>query len=226
MCNPMKTSAHLLALPALLLALPLAACAAENEEKPAPSKTVTTEKSNPTPSGKTEIATFAGGCFWCTEGVFERIPGVSEVVSGYTGGTDPNPSYEKVCSYTMKSSPDNHAEAIQITYDPAVVAYDKLLQWFWKAHDPTTLNRQGNDAGTQYRSAIFYHNDEQKQAALASKKLVEDARAFKDPIVTQIVEAGKFHRAEESHQDYFAKNPTDGYCNYVLVPKLHKLFKE
>jgi peptide-methionine (S)-S-oxide reductase len=222
----MKTPLAILALPLLLISLPVSACAAEQDEKSANSKPVNTEESKTTPSGKTETATFAGGCFWCTEGVFERIPGVSDVVSGYTGGTDLFPTYEKVCSSAMKSSPENHTEAIQITYDPAVVSYEKLLQWFWKAHDPTTLNRQGNDAGTQYRSAIFYHNAEQKKIADDSKKFVDDSGAFDAPIVTQIVEAKKFHLAEVYHQDYFAKNPTDGYCNYVLVPKLHKLFKD
>jgi peptide-methionine (S)-S-oxide reductase len=226
----MKTRFSLLALPALLITLPLAACAAEQEDSATKSKSVNTEESKTTPdakpSGKTGVATFAGGCFWCTEGVFERIPGVTDVLSGYAGGTDPNPTYEKVCSTTMKGSPENHTEAIQISYDPGIVSYKKLLEWFWKAHDPTTLNRQGNDAGTQYRSAIFFHNDEQKNTALASKKFVDDSGAFDNPIVTQIVEVGKFHPAEGYHQDYFANNPGDGYCNFILVPKLQKLFKD
>ncbi|MEM7147715.1 MAG: peptide-methionine (S)-S-oxide reductase MsrA [Verrucomicrobiota bacterium] len=215
-----------LAIPALLAFFPLAACAAESDKPSKTSPTVNTEKTTPPPSGKTETATFAGGCFWCTEGVFERVPGVTDVVSGYTGGTDPNPTYEKVCSPAMKVSDENHAEAIQVTYDPGVITYEKLLEWFWKAHDPTTLNRQGNDVGTQYRSAIFYHDDKQKELAEASMKLVDESGAFKNPVVTQIVPAGKFHVAEGYHQDYFANNPNDRYCNFVLAPKLRKLFNE
>ncbi|MEM8954207.1 MAG: peptide-methionine (S)-S-oxide reductase MsrA [Verrucomicrobiota bacterium] len=221
----MKTFPRL-AIYALCLFFPLAAYAAGAEQTSNTASKVNAESSSPSSTMKTETATFAGGCFWCTEGVFERIPGVKNVISGYTGGADPNPTYQKVCSPAMKVSDENHAEAIQITYDPAVISYDKLLEWFWKAHDPTTLNRQGNDVGTQYRSAIFYHDDNQKELAEASMKLVDDSGAFKDPVVTQIVPAGKFHVAEAYHQDYFANNPNDRYCNFVLAPKLRKLFGE
>lgn len=161
-------------------------------------------------------ATLAGGCFWCMEAVYKRISGVVSVTSGYAGGQDPNPTYKEVCTGRT-----GHAEAIQIAYDPTVISYEQILDLFWEAHDPTTLNRQGADVGTQYRSAIFYHNEEQKQKAQESKKKAQEK--FADPIVTEITELDSFYPAEEYHQDYFDLNPQAGYCRVVIEPKLKKL---
>jgi len=162
-----------------------------------------------------EKATLGGGCFWCLEAVYENVKGVTDVVSGYAGGQTDNPDYRSVCSGTT-----GHAEVVQITYDPDVVSYKDLLDIFWTIHDPTTLNRQGADVGTQYRSVIFYHNDEQKRIAEASKK--EAQAKFRDPIVTEIVPLTTFWPAEEYHQDYFRKNPHQGYCQAVVAPKVKK----
>jgi peptide-methionine (S)-S-oxide reductase len=165
---------------------------------------------------KLETTTIGGGCFWCAEAVFQRIPGVKSVVSGFAGGTKDNPSYEDVC--TGKTG---HAEVVQITFDPSVITYDKLLEVFWEAHDPTTLNRQGNDAGTQYRSIILYSNDAQKEAAEKSKK--EAQAHFSSPIVTQIVPLKHFYPAEDYHQNYYNQHTSQGYCQFVIGPKLRKL---
>ena len=167
-------------------------------------------------SPTTEIATFGGGCFWCIEAVFERQEGVKSVTSGYAGGTKENPTYEEVCTGRT-----GHAEVVQIEYDPDTISYEELLDIFWKAHNPTTPNRQGADIGTQYRSIILYHNDAQREAALRSKE--KASQMFDDPIVTEIVPLGEFYRAEEYHQDYFAKNPYAGYCTVVIRPKLRKM---
>ena len=169
---------------------------------------------------KVEQATFAGGCFWCTEAVFERIDGVDEVHSGYTGGTTQNPSYAEVCSGNT-----GHAEAIQITFRPDVVSYEALLEVFFSTHDPTTLNQQGNDKGTQYRSAIFYHNEAQKQVAERYIDQLTKEKAFEDPIVTELNALEIFYKAEPHHQDYFASNPQQPYCQYVIAPKVNKLKK-
>jgi peptide-methionine (S)-S-oxide reductase len=166
-----------------------------------------------------ETATFGAGCFWCVEAVFERIDGVLSVEAGYAGGTVPNPTYEQVC--TGKTG---HAEVAHITYDPGKVSYDRLLDLFWKAHDPTTLNRQGGDVGTQYRSAIFYNDENQKKIAEESKK--KAAGLFEEPIVTQIVPLTKFFPAENYHQDYYRNNPHAPYCTFVIKPKLSKLHLE
>lgn len=185
---------------------------------------MTTEKDQPEnnpAAGKISLATFAGGCFWCVEAVFESLDGVHSVVSGYTGGDFPDPTYEKICDPARKADPGNHAEAVLIEFDSKKISYAELLDLFWRMHDPTTMNRQGADSGTQYRSAIYYHDDEQKAAAEKSKK--EAASGFDDPIVTQIVKAGKFYPAEKYHQDYFANNPNAGYCSIVIAPKLRKL---
>jgi len=163
-----------------------------------------------------EQATFGAGCFWCVEAVFERLDGVKSVVAGYAGGNTPNPSYEEVCAGNT-----GHAEVAQITYDPAVISYESLLEWFWKSHDPTTLNRQGADAGTQYRSVVFYHDDKQKAAAERSKSAAQSM--FSDPIVTQIQPLPKFYEAENYHQDYYKHNPNAPYCLFVIRPKLKKL---
>jgi peptide-methionine (S)-S-oxide reductase len=167
-----------------------------------------------------QIATFGSGCFWCTEAVFERLNGVRSVVSGYAGGTVKNPSYEQVC--TGKTG---HAEVTQITYDPKVITYDELLEVFWKTHDPTTLNRQGNDVGTQYRSVIFYHNEEQKRLAEKYKEELNKSGAWDKPIVTEITPFTNFYPAEGYHQDYYENNPHQGYCAFVIAPKVEKFEK-
>jgi len=168
---------------------------------------------------KTEIAVFAGGCFWCMEAVFERVPGVVAVVNGYTGGHVDHPTYEEVCTSTT-----GHAEAVQIEFDPAQVSYAHLLDVFWNAHDPTSLNRQGADEGPQYRSAIFYLDDAQKAAAEASERAAQ--AELSRPIVTQIEPLKKFWPAEDYHQHYFAKHPDEGYCAFVIRPKVRKLQAE
>jgi peptide-methionine (S)-S-oxide reductase len=160
-------------------------------------------------------ATFAGGCFWCVEAVFQRVNGVKSVRSGYTGGHVENPTYKQVCS-----GKTGHAEAVEIEFDPVVVSYAELLDLFWHAHDPSQLNRQGADVGTQYRSAIFYHSPEQKEMAEKSKQLLAESGV---QVVTQIAPAQKFYEAEQHHQDYFNNNPTAPYCMFVIRPKLKKL---
>jgi len=170
-------------------------------------------------SNHTETATLGGGCFWCTEAVYQMLPGVKSVVSGYAGGTKPNPTYEEVCT-----GDTGHAEVIQITYDPQQVSYEKILETFWIVHDPTTLNRQGNDSGTQYRSIILYNSEAQKAAAEKSKQ--EAQKNFKAPIVTQIVPLKAFYAAEGYHQDYYRSNPNKGYCQAVIRPKVEKFEKK
>jgi len=171
-------------------------------------------------SGASERITFGGGCFWCIEAVFQRLHGVRSVKSGYAGGSVPNPTYEQVCS-----GQSGHAEVVQLEFDPGKVSYDKLLDVFWAAHDPTTLNRQGADAGTQYRSAIFYENDAQK--AEAEKSKLRAKADFKDPIVTEIAPLKHFYVAEDYHQNYFnKKGGRDGYCQAVIRPKLQKLLQK
>jgi len=165
-----------------------------------------------------EIATFAGGCFWCQEAVFQPLRGVEKVVSGYIGGTLPNPSYEAVCSGLT-----GHAEAIQLGFDPELISYRELLELFFAFHDPTTLNRQGPDEGTQYRSAIFYHSPEQKSEAEHVIRELESAGTFGARIVTQLVPAGTFYPAEDYHQDYYRQNPEQAYCRAMITPKVAKL---
>jgi peptide-methionine (S)-S-oxide reductase len=167
-----------------------------------------------------EKATFGSGCFWCTEAIFENLNGVTSVVSGYAGGTVENPTYEAVCSGTT-----GHAEVTQITYDPSIISYDELLEVFWKTHDPTTLNRQGNDVGTQYRSVIFYHNEKQKELAEKYKEELDKSGAWDNPIVTEISPLTKFYSAEGYHQDYYKNNPNQGYCAFVIAPKVEKFEK-
>ena len=171
-------------------------------------------------NAKLDTATFGTGCFWCTEAIFERVNGVASVVSGYSGGTVDDPSYEEVC--TGKTG---HAECTQIIYDPAIVSYDELLEIFWKTHDPTTLNRQGNDVGTQYRSVIFYHNNDQKEKAEYYKKKITDEKIWDKPIVTETTKFDKFYPAEDYHQEYYDNNPNQGYCAYVITPKVEKFEK-
>lgn len=169
---------------------------------------------------KIQKATFGMGCFWCSEALFQRLDGVLSVRSGYEGGVVANPSYEDVCSGTT-----GHAEVIEVTYDPVKIKYDELLEVFWKSHDPTTLNRQGADVGTQYRSVVFYHNDEQKQIAENYKKELNKTKAFGKPVVTEITKAQTFYVAEKYHQDYFNKNASQPYCRLVILPKMEKLEK-
>jgi peptide-methionine (S)-S-oxide reductase len=168
-----------------------------------------------------DTATLAGGCFWCTEAIFNRLKGVISVVSGYAASQVENPSYQEVCTGRTGA-----AEAVQITYDPSIISYDTLLEIFWHTHEPTTLNRQGNDVGTQYRSAIFYSNDEQKQIALASKEALEKSGAYNKPIVTEIVPFTNFYPAEDYHKEYYERNRSQGYCMFVIDPKVKKLLKE
>jgi peptide-methionine (S)-S-oxide reductase len=167
-----------------------------------------------------EKATFGAGCFWCTEAVFQRLEGVVAVESGYSGGKVANPTYEQVCTGTT-----GHAEVTQITFDPAKISFDDLLQVFWKTHDPTTLNRQGNDTGTQYRSVIFYHNEKQKDLAEKYKKELDASGAWKSPIVTEVSPFTIFYKAEGYHQDYYNNNKSQPYCMFVIGPKLDKFEK-
>ena len=163
----------------------------------------------------TEIATLGGGCFWCVEAIYLELKGVSKVVSGYTGGHVDNPTYKEICTGTT-----GHAEVIQVHFDPAVISYEDILGIFFTVHDPTTLNRQGNDVGTQYRSVIYFHNEAQKEAA--EKVKVQAAEAWDDPIVTEISAASKFYEAEDYHQNYYNENPYQPYCSYVITPKVKK----
>ncbi|NLT69716.1 MAG: peptide-methionine (S)-S-oxide reductase MsrA [Verrucomicrobiaceae bacterium] len=169
-----------------------------------------------------ELATIGGGCFWCTEAVMERLEGVSDVVSGYMGGHVENPTYEQVCTKTT-----GHAEVIQVTFDPSVISFAEILDVFWQAHDPTTLNQQGADRGPQYRSVIFYHSPEQKNVAIASKKKLDGSGMYPDAAVTEISEASAFWVAEDDHQDFYRLNKdTNPYCRVVISPKLKKLGME
>ena len=168
-----------------------------------------------------ETATLGAGCFWCVEAVFQDLKGVQRVVSGYAGGSVTNPTYEQICTGTT-----GHAEVIQITYDPEVISFDDLLYVFWRTHDPTTLNRQGADVGTQYRSAIFYHNDQQKAIAENSKRQTDESGLWPNPIVTEIVPFTEFYEAEDYHQNFYRQNPNQPYCRMVIDPKMRKFKKE
>lgn len=167
-----------------------------------------------------ETATFGAGCFWCTEAIFQNVEGVIKVESGYSGGKVKNPTYEEVCSGLT-----GHAEVTRITFDPQKVSYDELLEIFWQTHDPTTLNQQGADVGTQYRSVIFYHSDAQKEKAEYYKSRLDQEGAFSKPIVTEIAPAGPFYKAEDYHQNYYNLNGSAPYCTYVIKPKLEKFRK-
>lgn len=164
-----------------------------------------------------EKATLAGGCFWCLEAVYDELRGIENVESGYAGGRRPNPTYEQVCGGTT-----GHAEVVQITYDPAQISFRELLDVFFTIHDPTTLNRQGNDLGTQYRSAIFYHDDEQKRIAEETIRELEDDKTWDEPVVTQVMPLTEFFPAEDYHRDYYARNPGQGYCRVIIAPKVAK----
>lgn len=169
----------------------------------------------------TELATFAGGCFWCTEAIFKRLKGVIAVTSGYSGGKRPNPTYDQI-----HSGATGHAEAIQIEFDPLVLPYSVLLDVFWHMHNPTTLNQQGADMGSEYRSVIFYHSDEQKKLAEESKKQLEDAKVFKDEIVTEIIPFTSFYKAEQEHQNFYENYTGSPYCTFVIDPKIKKLLEQ
>lgn len=189
--------------------------AAEQRNEPAQSTKDATE------TNKLATATFGEGCFWCSEAVFQRLKGVKTVASGYSGGTTENPSYEDV-----STGKTGHAEVIQISYDPAQISFEDLLKVFWQTHDPTTLNQQGHDVGTQYRSAIFYHNDEQRKIAEQYKQQLDASKVFDRPIVTEITPFKKFYPAEKYHQNYFNSNPQQRYCQFVIRPKVEKFNKE
>ncbi|SHK45252.1 peptide-methionine (S)-S-oxide reductase MsrA [Hymenobacter psychrotolerans] len=165
-----------------------------------------------------EKATFGAGCFWCVEAVFQDLEGVAQVVSGYSNGRIANPTYREVCSGLT-----GHAEVIQLTYDPAVISFEELLEVFWKTHDPTTLNRQGADTGTQYRSGVYYHNDEQRRLAEEYKQKLNEAHAFESPIVTEIEPLKSFYPAEAYHQNYYKQNGREPYCQFVVRPKVDKV---
>lgn len=167
-----------------------------------------------------ETATFANGCFWCTEAVFQQLKGLEKITSGYSGGFVANPTYEEVCDMAT-----GHAECLQIEYDPSLISFDELLEVFWKTHDPTTLNQQGNDVGPQYRSVIFYHNESQKEKAEKYRTELNESGAFDAPIVTVIEAFTKFYPAEDYHYNYYLKHPSQSYCYYVIKPKMDKLKK-
>lgn len=174
----------------------------------------------PTVTNNLDTTTFGAGCFWCVEAVFQRVKGVITVESGYMGGSIKNPTYREVCTGRT-----GHAEVCQITYDPSVISFDELLEIYWQTHDPTTLNRQGADVGTQYRSVIFYHSEFQKQRAEYFKEKLNQEKAFDAPVVTEISQASVFYIAEDYHQNYYNLNPNQGYCTFVIAPKLEKFKK-
>ncbi|WP_153799650.1 peptide-methionine (S)-S-oxide reductase MsrA [Foetidibacter luteolus] len=196
--------------------LSLTSCVEQNNQK----KSLLEDRYMASFTAEMDTATFGTGCFWCTEAVFQRLDGVAKVISGYSGGTVDNPTYEQVCSGRT-----GHAECCQVLYDPSKITYAELLEVFWKTHDPTTLNRQGNDVGTQYRSAIFYHNGEQKEEAQHYIDELNKSGAYKDPIVTTLEPYTKFYSAENYHQNYYNSNPNQMYCRYVIQPKLEKFEK-
>ncbi len=169
---------------------------------------------------KSEVATLGGGCFWCTEAVFSELKGVEKAEPGYSGGSLPNPSYEQVCS-----GKTGHAEVVQVTFDPTAISYRDILDVFFATHDPTTLNRQGNDVGTQYRSVIFYHNEEQKATAEKTIEELTEAKTLNAPIVTQVEPFKAFYQAEEYHKNYFKRHPEQAYCQVVIAPKVAKFRK-
>ena len=170
------------------------------------------------PEPRTEVATLGAGCFWCIEAVLQQVDGVLAVRPGYMGGRTAKPTYREVCG-----GDTGHAEVVEVRFDPERLAYAELLEWFWRLHDPTTLNRQGNDVGTQYRSVIFWHSEEQRRTATEQKAALDAERRFPDPIATEIAPAGTFYPAEDYHRDYYAQNGSAPYCRLVIAPKLEKL---
>lgn len=211
----MKYTPYSLAIAILCM---LSSCGGTAEKAPV----ATSQEGTPVEHVKmSEVATFGQGCFWCAEAIYQRVPGVSKVESGYCNGVVKNPTYKQVCG-----GDTGHAEVIRIEFDPTKVSYEKLLDTFFATHDPTTLNRQGNDAGTQYRSAIFHHSDEQKKTAESAKERWTKSGSFKNPIVTEIVAAETFYKAEGYHQNYFNDNPSQPYCRAIIAPKVEKFMKE
>lgn len=205
----------------LLASLQLVACGQKKSmEQSSTFKQMNTAK--PTQSGQQgeAVATFGTGCFWCTEAQFQQLNGVISVESGYSGGLVENPTYKQVCTGTT-----GHAEVVQVHYDPSVISYDELLAAFWTAHDPTQLNRQGNDVGPQYRSVIFYHNEEQRKLATEYKSRLNAEKVFANPVVTEIAPYTAFYKAEDYHQNYYNENGQEPYCQYVIRPKLEKFRK-
>lgn len=200
----------------LLLAFSLMCCAQEGKRSRVP---VVTEK-NKAMKGNTDTITFGSGCFWCTEAIFQQMKGVEKVVSGYSGGHVVNPTYEQICEKKT-----GHAEVCQLIYDPSVVSFEELLEVFWQTHDPTTLNRQGNDEGPQYRSVIFYHTAEQRKTSEEYKAALDKSGAFPRPIVTTVEAFRNFYPAEEYHQNFYRNNPNQSYCYFVIRPKLEKFEK-
>lgn len=193
----------------------------ETEQKNLSGEKVTISESTTNTTNKSmDTATFGAGCFWCVEAQFQILDGVNSVSSGFSGGTVKNPAYREVCNGTT-----GHAEVCQIAYDPTKISYDELLAAFWQSHDPTQLNRQGNDIGTQYRSVIYYHNEEQKRLAEKYKKELNTSGAFEKPIVTEISAIGPFYKAEDYHQNYFNQNGSESYCQFVIQPKVEKFKK-
>ncbi len=202
--------------------LGLSSCAQKdnNSKKKKETKIMTTSTANSSTPLTMDTATFGTGCFWCTEAIFQQLEGVEKVTSGYSGGSVPNPSYEQVCSKTT-----GHAECLNIMYDPKKISFDELLEVFWQTHDPTTLNRQGADVGTQYRSVVFYHNEEQKAKTAKYKAALDKSGAFDNPIVTTLEPFTIFYPAEEYHQNYYNSNGSQGYCQFVIRPKVEKFEK-
>ncbi len=198
-----------------LLGYALASCAQKNKKSVKEPTDMTISKDR-----HTEQATFGSGCFWCTEAILQQLDGVLKVESGYSGGSKPNPTYDEVCTGLT-----GHAEVVQVTYDPAKISYATLLEAFWQSHDPTTLNRQGNDVGTQYRSVIFYANEEQQKEAEFYKKKLDESGAYDKPVVTEISPLKAFYKAENYHQNYYNENGSQPYCYYVIRPKLEKFKK-
>jgi peptide-methionine (S)-S-oxide reductase len=205
----------------LLLPFSFSACAQKADISHSPTFAEMNKKqTNKMSDHKTEVATFAAGCFWCVEAQFQQLTGVQKVESGFTDGQVANPTYKEVCTGTT-----GHAEACNITFDPSVISFDELLAAFFTAHDPTQLNRQGNDIGTQYRSGIYYHSPEQKEKAEYYIKRLNDEKAYPNPIVTEVKPYGVFYKAEDYHQDYYNQNGEAGYCRMVIQPKLEKFKK-
>jgi len=206
-------------LPLFTMITSLISCAQQHNEStiiPTMKEKITMQ----TTTSHTDTATFGAGCFWCVEAVFQQLDGVLKVESGYSGGQIENPTYKQICSGTT-----GHAEVCQITFDPTVITYDELLQAFWQTHDPTTLNKQGNDVGTQYRSVIYYHNDTQRMLAEKYKKELNGEKLWTNPIVTEISPAAPFYKAEDYHQNYFNENGEQPYCAFVIKPKVEKFEK-
>lgn len=220
----MKNKIKLTTTFSLLLCCFLTACAGQQSVQPNLSMDINTETKEPVtpqPTDSLEIATLGGGCFWCLEAVYQSLDGVVKVESGYSGGNVKNPSYKEVCTGRT-----GHAEVIQVTFNPSLITYKDVIDIFWHIHDPTTLNRQGNDVGTQYRSVIFYHTEAQKAIAQQSKDEAQISGTWLSPIITEIVPFTVFYKAEDYHQNYFNDNPNQPYCVYVVSPKVEKFRKQ